>query len=539
MRVVILGGYGVFGGRLARLLMRDGHRVWIAGRNLRQAERFVRRHGGHPLHVDLKSNLAAVLPADPEILVDAAGPYQAYGDSPNSVAAFCVKHGINYVDLCDDADFTERVGDLDQAARDAGCYVLSGASSVPGLSSSVVVKLGESLEQIDLIETAILPGNRAPLGRSVVASIVRRLGKTFPLWRSGQWQAAACWSEPRRYQISGRLRRRAWLIDVPDNRVFPALFGARAVVFRAGLELPLLNFWISALARLRRTRIVLPTSATAAFCHRVAALLKPFGSDEGGMVVVVVGRRRRASVVRRWELMATKGDGPFVPVSLIRALLRRSDAIRPGARPCLAEVPLVDIEDAMSDLNIQTAMSEMPAVPLIKAALAERWQALPESVRRVHSIHDRETFSGRAEVTRGSGLLPWLAAHFFRFPCAGSDVSLTLTKTRTDSGETWERNFAGKVFRSYLTPAGKHHYRERFWAFTYEQELPVDGDGLHFPVRRGWFLGVPLPKFLLPRSDSREFDVNGKFHFDVQLKAPLTGTLIVRYRGTVAPSAPS
>lgn len=33
MRIVILGGYGVFGSRLAELLVRDDHEVVIAGRD--------------------------------------------------------------------------------------------------------------------------------------------------------------------------------------------------------------------------------------------------------------------------------------------------------------------------------------------------------------------------------------------------------------------------------------------------------------------------------------------------------------------------
>ena len=37
-----MGGYGVFGERLARLLTRDGHQVTVAGRDLRAAERLGR-----------------------------------------------------------------------------------------------------------------------------------------------------------------------------------------------------------------------------------------------------------------------------------------------------------------------------------------------------------------------------------------------------------------------------------------------------------------------------------------------------------------
>lgn len=52
MKVIILGGYGVFGGRLARLSLRDGHEVWVAGRSLDRALRFSREYGGQPLKLD-------------------------------------------------------------------------------------------------------------------------------------------------------------------------------------------------------------------------------------------------------------------------------------------------------------------------------------------------------------------------------------------------------------------------------------------------------------------------------------------------------
>ena len=58
---------------------------------------------------------------------------------------------------------------------------------------------------------------------------------------------------------------------------------------------------------------------------------------------------------------------------------------------------------------------------------------------------------------------------------------------------------------------------------------------MRLPVRRGWFLGIPLPKFLLPGSDSREYVADGVFRFDVSLSAPFGGGLIVRYRGSLVP----
>ena len=173
-----------------------------------------------------------------------------------------------------------------------------------------------------------------------------------------------------------------------------------------------------------------------------------------------------------------------------------------------------------------------PAPTLFQTALGDKWQELPPCVRRLHSVQGVESFSGLARVTRGRGLLARVAAWLLGFPAAGDDVPLTITKTRTPTGEIWERNFAGRRFRSFLAPSDRaQHYRERFGPFTYEQELPVEDGVLHFPVRRGWFLGIPLPSLLLPKSCSREFAADGAFHFDVGLYAPLTGGLIVRYQG--------
>ena len=65
----------------------------------------------------------------------------------------------------------------------------------------------------------------------------------------------------------------------------------------------------------------------------------------------------------------------------------------------------------------------------------------------------------------------------------------------------------------------------------------VENATLSFLVERGWFLGVPIPSFLLPRSCAKEFAIQEHFHFDVGLYAPLTGELLVRYQGHVRPDA--
>jgi len=94
-RVLIVGGYGTFGGRLVQLLENEPRLTLIvAGRSLSRATTCCasRPPAGAelvPATFDRSGDLAAQLRAlEPDILVDASGPFQAYGDRPYRSSAF-------------------------------------------------------------------------------------------------------------------------------------------------------------------------------------------------------------------------------------------------------------------------------------------------------------------------------------------------------------------------------------------------------------------------------------------------------------------
>lgn len=532
MKVLVLGGYGVFGVRLAELLVRDGHDVVIAGRNAHQAEAAAARLGCQCLVLDHRMDPARIFSVGPQVVVDAAGPFQAYGDDPYRIPRLCLAHVVDYLDLSDDASFTQGLVALDAQARLAGRRLLSGASSVPGISSAVAADLCAGLDEVLLIDTAILPGNRAPRGASVIASIVGQMGTDFAVFRGGLWRRQATWSDHQQVRLAPGLVRTAYAIEVPDQRLFPAFFGARSVVFRAGMELGVLNTALRVMARLRRRWPFAVTPGRAEWIRRMANLLLPLGTDRGGMQVQVVGRQGAEVVQRVWQLVAESGHGPYIPAVMARAVIRVLHQVPPGARACLAEVSRGAVEAALADLavSVQTQASTRPV--MMREALGELWHQLPRPHQALHQVHDVESFVGEAQVTRGRGGLARCLAACLRFPSAAERVAVRVTKTRIAGGEVWERDFAGKVFRSTLSPAPQAGCcLERFGPFCFELELPVDAAGLHLQVRRGWFLGLPLPRSWLPRSDSREHVLNHRFHFDVALTGPWGIGLIVRYRG--------
>src|SRR4051812_29367759 len=94
MKVLILGGYGVFGGRLARLLadIPDIELV-ICGRSLPRAEKFCGDYRGQarvqPLQLHRQDIAKALASQKPDLVVDASGPFQSYGDNRYLVIEAC------------------------------------------------------------------------------------------------------------------------------------------------------------------------------------------------------------------------------------------------------------------------------------------------------------------------------------------------------------------------------------------------------------------------------------------------------------------
>ncbi|MEP4146082.1 MAG: DUF4166 domain-containing protein [Halioglobus sp.] len=174
---------------------------------------------------------------------------------------------------------------------------------------------------------------------------------------------------------------------------------------------------------------------------------------------------------------------------------------------------------------------------LFQLALNTQWPMLPEEIKRLHRGQRTDRFSGVANVTRGTSPAAIFLGWCFRFPPAGQNIPVTITKIRTRRGELWVRNFDGKVLKSSCVPSTvANHYIERFPGFSFELELTAEDRCLCLSVIRGWIFGLRLPRLLLPQSRIKEYVVGGLFRFDVALAAPLGVGLLVHYRGYLEPA---
>jgi hypothetical protein len=531
------------------LLARDKYfHIIIAGRSGTRTADFCAKHGFEAVildtsHPDFAARLAGLAP---RIVVDATGPFQGAGLHVAQAALGC---GAHYLDLSDDAAFTNRIATLDAEARAKGITVLSGVSTVPALSSVVAAELIEGIADIHLVESTILPGNRAPRGLAVIEAITTQVGQPMTEWRGGRQSRISGWTALRRVSLNGRpggrlgdttrvTNRWASVIGAPDLVLFPSLFETRSVRFFAGLELRVMHGGLAFLAGMVRLRLLRSVRPLSRLLKWAAGLLYAFGSDRGGMRVRVQGLDASGKPVGRdWVLIAGAGEGPFIPAIPAYILCRDliEGRVPAGARPCLKEFSVAAATAAMQGLDL--AWETLDAAPdiLFRSALGPDFDSLPPALRDLHSVIDRRHWAGRASITRGSGIISRCAAMLVRFPPAATDLPVQVTMERVGRTEVWTREFGSRTFSSHLEAQGEG-VTERFGLLTFRIALKVDCGALTFPVTEGRFCGIPIPRALLPRSDTREYvDGEGRACFDVGISLPVAGH-VIRYAGWLAPA---
>ena len=279
-KVLVVGGSGVFGARLADgILATSDLDVIVAGRDRGRCEAFVAAHddaGRARLSVRVLDTCTVtvgdLVTTGAFVLVDAAGPYQG---QDLRLPRAAVEAGMHYLDFADARDFVGGIVALDEAARSAGVAVLAGASSTPALTNAVLDELARGWRQVDHVRIAMSPGNRVPRGLAVVRSILSYIGQPVRIFLDGTWRSAPGWGMTHRMRVAGLGRRLAALCETPDLDIIPARFRVRrSVVFHAGLELVVLHLGLLAASLLVRVGLLRTLTPFAAFVRWASGLVE-------------------------------------------------------------------------------------------------------------------------------------------------------------------------------------------------------------------------------------------------------------------------
>ena len=365
VRIVVLGGLGNFGARICRALAADQSLTVISAS---------RRRGSAPavfaalniqqaqIDIAMGGFTEALRRLNPDIVIHCAGPFQGQDYRVAHAALACSAH---YIDLADGRDFVAGFGAaLSAAAQQANRLAVTGASTLPALSSAVVDAYTAGFSILRSIDTIIAPGQRASRGAATLAGVLDYVGKPFLVWEGSEWRTAYGWQDVRRVDICVIGKRLSAVCDVPDHVLFPDRYrGVASVRFRAALELGIQHRALALLATIRRAGLAISVARLAPWLEVIASKLDAFGTDTGGMTVTLAGvGQNGAPRTLRWQVIASDNHGPEIPCMaavLLARKLAEGAVSQTGAMACMGLVTLEEFVAEFGKWQMQTSTEEL------------------------------------------------------------------------------------------------------------------------------------------------------------------------------------
>jgi saccharopine dehydrogenase-like NADP-dependent oxidoreductase len=361
MRILIIGGYGNFGSFISKSLAQD-HNITliIAGRSLSKAQACAKEINAEAAVIDINSNFTDTLhKLKPNIVIHTSGPFQAQG---YDVAQACISCGAHYIDLADGREFVAGIEQLDDKAKAAGVMVISGASSVPCLTSALIDHYKDEFAILEELNYGITTAQKTARGLATTAAILSYTGKGFVTVANGKTKTIFGWQSLHAKNYAGLGWRLLGNCNIPDLALFPKLYPQlKTVRFYAGLELPFVHITLWGLSWLVRVGLIKNLQAMAPLLLKLSFLFDWLGSENSGFHMTLIGKDHNDKTKTiNFELIARSGDGPYIPcMPAILSARKLANGIitSTGATACIGIIDKNEYLTALKDLDISWTQS--------------------------------------------------------------------------------------------------------------------------------------------------------------------------------------
>ncbi|WP_263260584.1 saccharopine dehydrogenase NADP-binding domain-containing protein [Pseudomonas sp. RIT-PI-S] len=356
--ILVIGAYGNFGRIISRHLNEmPGVELVIAGRDEQKLTRRFTELTAPPGALRDRWCGDALAPGfadalkrlDVQWVIHTGGPFQS---QPYVVAEACIAAGVNYCDLSDCRAFVNNIGRLDEQARQAGVTLLSGCSSVPGLSSAIIDEHRHRFQRIDSIEHGISSSAKMP-GLSTVEGVLAYAGKPISQLRNSHRHEVTGWLGLTLRRLPGLGWRLLANVDVPDMDIFATRYGARTLAFKAGSGLKFGGLANALLAQAVKRGLVCKPLPWARRLHRWGSHFERWGDGKSAMYIDVRGIGESGQSLSLYAQVTAYADkGPEIPSCAAVALMARVASgykPAPGARPCVGELSVAQYMAAIGE----------------------------------------------------------------------------------------------------------------------------------------------------------------------------------------------
>ncbi len=182
--VLIVGGYGNVGQRIARLLAEElGGRLLVAGRDIRRASRFAETLSGgataRRIDIDDPESHASALEGVVAVMM-------CLDTTELAFAQACVKRGVRYIDISASYEVIERLSFLHDLAAAQRATIVCSVGLAPGLTNLLAKACVKSTDTfISSIAVHLLFGLGDQHGRAALKWLVDRLHRPFATGSNG------------------------------------------------------------------------------------------------------------------------------------------------------------------------------------------------------------------------------------------------------------------------------------------------------------------------------------------------------------------
>jgi len=154
--ILIVGGYGAVGKHVVMELAKIcPENIIIAGRNLNEAERFIKETGlpirAKQLDIYEPSSFDQNLETIHTVMV-------CLGIKNTKFAETCIDHGIHYIDISASNEIPSQLKQLEEKAIQNQVTCLLGVGIAPGLSTLLAQKMVEEMEQVTELNFSLMLG---------------------------------------------------------------------------------------------------------------------------------------------------------------------------------------------------------------------------------------------------------------------------------------------------------------------------------------------------------------------------------------------
>ncbi|ODS22964.1 potassium transporter [Candidatus Endobugula sertula] len=364
-RVLVIGSYGNFGSFIVKELVKDKDiQVIIAGRSLEKANQLIDSivkggrgadHQPDAAQVDIHKHFPEALQQlKPDIVIHTSGPFQAQS---YDVANACVDCGADYIDLADGREFVAGITELHEKAKQAGVTVISGASSVPCLTSAIVDYYIDEFTTLESLDYGITTAQKTTRGLATTAAILGYTGKAFNTLVNGKLTNIYGWQGLKARNFHPLGLRLLGYCDIPDLALFPERYpSVKTLRFYAGLEIKFIHLILWSLSWLVRMGLINNLRRSAPLLLKLSFLFDWLGSASSGFYMELSGKDNNGSEKSiLFELVAHSGDGPYIPCMpaiLLTKKLANGQIAEKGAYPCVDFISYDEYLSALGELDI-------------------------------------------------------------------------------------------------------------------------------------------------------------------------------------------